>query len=314
MRVGWQFWVDRGGTFTDIVARGPDGTLVTHKLLSEDPARYSDAAVAGIKQLLGVPVGDSIPEGLIEAVKIGTTVATNALLERKGEPTLLIVNRGFKDALAIGDQTRPRLFDLNVVRPSVLYERVIEIAGRVDRDGVEIEPLDEATARDALETARAEGFLACAIVFLHAWKYPDHERRIAALARSAGFTQVSASHEVSPLLRLIPRGDTTVVDAYLSPVLRRYVDGVAAELGKVKLYFIQSNGGLIDAQRFQGKDAVLSGPAGGIVGAARTAATAGLKNIIGFDMGGTSTDVALLLARFNARSIRKSRACAFARR
>jgi 5-oxoprolinase (ATP-hydrolysing) len=298
MWAGWQFWVDRGGTFTDIVGRRPNRTLVTHKLLSEDPARYADAAVAGIKQLLGVPLADSIPDGLIETVKIGTTVATNALLERKGEPTLLIVNRGFKDALAIGDQTRPRLFDLNVVRPSVLYKKVIEIAGRVDCDGAEIEPLDEAFAQSALRAARAEGFSACAIVFLHAWKYPDHERRIAALARAAGFTQVSASHEVSPLLRLIPRGDTTVVDAYLSPVLRRYVDGVSAELGKVKLYFIQSNGGLIDALRFQGKDAVLSGPAGGIVGAARTAATAGLENIIGFDMGGTSTDVALYAGAF----------------
>ncbi len=190
MRAGWQFWVDRGGTFTDIVARRPDGSLVTHKLLSEDSARYSDAAVAGIKQLLGVPLGDAVPNGLIEAVKIGTTVATNALLERKGEPTLLIVNRGFKDALAIGDQTRPRLFDLNVVRPSVLYKKVIEIAGRVDRDGSEIEPLDEAAARSALNMARAEGFSACAIVFLHAWKYPDHERRIEQRVRSPGFKQV----------------------------------------------------------------------------------------------------------------------------
>ncbi|MEJ0095675.1 MAG: hydantoinase B/oxoprolinase family protein [Methylocella sp.] len=298
MEGGWQFWVDRGGTFTDIVARNPSGVLSTHKLLSEASALYADATIAGIKQILAIPLDRPIPNGLVDTVKMGTTVATNALLERKGERTLLIVNRGFKDALEIGDQARPRLFDLNIVRPSPLYEQVIEIAGRVDRDGEEIESMDEESARAALRQARADGFVCCAIVLMHAWKYADHERRVAALARTEGFTQISASHEVSPLLRFVPRGHTTVVDAYLSPILRRYVNQVAAELGDAKLYFIQSNGGLIDAPRFQGKDAILSGPAGGIVGAARTAAAAGLDEIISFDMGGTSTDVALYAGSF----------------
>ena len=289
----WQFWIDRGGTFTDIVARDPDGRLSTHKLLSENPGRYRDAAIAGIRSVLGVPLDAPIPSGVIEAVKMGTTVATNALLERKGERTLLVVNRGFADALRIGNQARPRLFDLAITLPSMLYEDVVEIAGRVGVDGEEIEALDEHTARSAFASAHAKGITACAIVLMHAWKYPEHERRLAEYAREAGFAQVSASHAVSPLLRLIPRGDTTVVDAYLSPILRRYVDQVAAELGDVRLYFMQSNGGLADAAGFQGKDAILSGPAGGIVGAARTAAMAGLHRIIGFDMGGTSTDVAL---------------------
>ena len=289
----WQFWIDRGGTFTDIVARDPVGRLSTHKLLSENPGRYRDAAIAGIKTVLGVPLEMAIPAGLVDCVKMGTTVATNALLERRGERTLLVVNRGFADILRIGNQARPRLFDLNVVLPTLLYEEVIEVAGRVDVLGSEIEALDEAAALLALQTARARGIQAVAIVLMHAWKYPEHEARLAELARAAGFTQVSASHVVSPLLRLVPRGDTTVVDAYLSPILRRYVEQVAGELGGVKLYFMQSHGGLAEANRFQGKDAILSGPAGGIVGAARTAAMAGIERIIGFDMGGTSTDVAL---------------------
>ena len=289
----WQFWIDRGGTFTDIVARDPVGRLSTHKLLSENPGRYRDAAIAGIKTVLGVPLEMAIPAGLVDCVKMGTTVATNALLERRGERTLLVVNRGFADILRIGNQARPRLFDLNVVLPTLLYEEVIEVAGRVDVLGSEIEALDEAAALLALRTARARGIQAVAIVLMHAWKYPEHEARLAELARAAGFTQVSASHVVSPLLRLVPRGDTTVVDAYLSPILRRYVEQVAGELGGVKLYFMQSHGGLAEANRFQGKDAILSGPAGGIVGAARTAAMAGIERIIGFDMGGTSTDVAL---------------------
>ena len=289
----WQFWIDRGGTFTDIVARDPVGRLSTHKLLSENPGRYRDAAIAGIKTVLGVPLEMAIPAGLVDCVKMGTTVATNALLERRGERTLLVVNRGFADILRIGNQARPRLFDLNVVLPTLLYEEVIEVAGRVDVLGSEIEALDEAAALLALRTARARGIQAVAIVLMHAWKYPAHEARLAELARAAGFTQVSASHVVSPLLRLVPRGDTTVVDAYLSPILRRYVEQVAGELGGVKLYFMQSHGGLAEANRFQGKDAILSGPAGGIVGAARTAAMAGIERIIGFDMGGTSTDVAL---------------------
>ena len=290
---GWQFWIDRGGTFTDIVARAPDGGLSTHKLLSENPERYRDAAIAGIKQVLSLPPDAAIPEGLVEHVKMGTTVATNALLERKGERTLLLVNRGFADLLRIGNQARPRLFDLHVTLPSMLYERAAEIGGRVGVDGRELEKLDETAARAALSAARADGIEACAIALIHAWKYPEMERRLAELARDAGFAQVSASHEVSPLLRLVPRADTTVVDAYLSPILRRYVDQVAAELEGVRLYFMQSNGGLAAARQFGGKDAILSGPAGGIVGAARTAEMAGLHRIIGFDMGGTSTDVAL---------------------
>jgi len=294
----WQFWIDRGGTFTDIVARDPSGRLLTHKLLSENPDRYRDAAIAGIKAILGVSLDQPIPDGVIDAVKMGTTVATNALLERKGERVLLVVNRGFADALRIGNQARPRLFDLNVVLPSMLYERVREVPGRVAVDGSEIEALDEAAATAIFREAVGAGIRACAIVLMHAWKYPAHEKRLAELARDAGMTQVSASHVVSPLLRLVPRGDTTVVDAYLSPILRRYVDQVAAELGRTRLYFMQSNGGLAEAGGFQGKDAILSGPAGGIVGAARTAAMAGLDRIIGFDMGGTSTDVALYAGGF----------------
>src|SRR3984885_6133106 len=294
----WQFWIDRGGTFTDIVARDPDGHLSTHKLLSENPGRYHDAAIAGIKTVLGIALDAPIAAGVVDAVKMGTTVATNALLERKGDRTLLVVNRGFADALRIGNQARPRLFDLAITLPTMLYEDVVEIAGRVGVDGEEVEALDEPAARTAFANARAKGIAACAIVLIHAWKYPEHERRLAALARDAGFTQVSASHAVSPLLRLIPRGDTTVVDAYLSPILRRYVEHVAAELQGVRLFFMQSNGGLADAAAFHGKDAILSGPAGGIVGAARTAAMAGLDRIIGFDMGGTSTDVALYAGGF----------------
>ena len=289
----WEFWVDRGGTFTDIVARDPAGALHTHKLLSENPGRYRDAAIAGIKSMLGIAPNAPIPAGLIGAVKMGTTVATNALLERKGDRVLLLVNRGFADALRIGNQARPRLFDLAITLPSMLYERVAEIPGRVTIDGAEIEALDEHAARHVMTQARADGISSVAIVLMHAWKYPEHEQRLAELAREAGFKQISASHAVSPLLRLIPRGDTTVVDAYLSPILRRYVDSVAAELTGVKLYFMQSNGGLANAAAFQGKDAVLSGPAGGIVGAARTAEAGGISQVIGFDMGGTSTDMAL---------------------
>ncbi len=296
--MGWQFWIDRGGTFTDIVARDPDSRLTTHKLLSENPGRYRDAAIAGVRAILGLAPDDPIPGAQVDAVRMGTTVATNALLERRGERTLLVVNRGFADALRIGNQARPRLFDLAIRLPELLHERVAEIGGRVGADGTEVEPLDETAARQAFAEARAAGIDACAIVLMHAWKYPEHERRLAALARQAGFAQVSASHAVSPLLRLIPRGDTTVVDAYLSPVLRRYVEAVAAELDGVRLYFMQSNGGLAEAHGFQGKDAILSGPAGGIVGAARTAQMAGLDRIIGFDMGGTSTDVALYAGAF----------------
>ena len=257
----WQFWIDRGGTFTDIVARAPDGALSTHKLLSENPGRYRDAAIAGIRSVLGVAPDQPIPPGLIDAVKMGTTVATNALLERKGDRTLLIVNRGFADALRIGNQARPRLFDLAITLPSMLYERVEEIGGRVDVHGAEIEPLDEAAARAVFAAAVADGIRACAIVLMHAWKYPAHEQRLAELAREAGLAQVSASHAVSPLLRLVPRGDTTVVDAYLSPILRRYVDQVASELQRHAALFhaVQRRprrGGRLPGQ---GRDPVRSG-------------------------------------------------------
>jgi 5-oxoprolinase (ATP-hydrolysing) len=298
MMSGWQFWIDRGGTFTDIVARDPEGRLSTRKLLSENPGRYRDAAVAGIRLCLGLEAGAAIPPGLIDAVKMGTTVATNALLERKGERVLLLVNKGYADILRIGNQARPRLFDLNVKLPDLLHERVAEIGGRMAVGGEELEPLDEAGARAALAAAYADGVRAVAVVLMHAWAHPAHEQRVGAIAREVGFTQVSLSHEASPLPRLVPRGDTTVVDAYLSPILRRYVEQVASELPGVRLYFMQSSGGLAEAGSFQGKDAILSGPAGGIVGAARTAAMGGFDRIIGFDMGGTSTDVALYAGEF----------------
>ena len=287
----WQFWVDRGGTFTDVVARRPDGALVTHKLLSENPERYADAALAGVRAILGLGSDAPIPAAEIDAVKMGTTVATNALLERKGERTVLFITRGFRDALRIAYQNRPRIFDRHIVLPEMLYSKVVEVAERVAARGEMVVPLDEPAARAALLEAHREGYRSIAIVFMHGYRFPDHERRVAALAREIGFAQVSVSHEVSPLMKLVGRGDTTVVDAYLSPILRRYVEHVAAELGGVRLLFMQSSGGLTDARRFQGKDAILSGPAGGIVGAVRTSAAAGFDRIIGFDMGGTSTDV-----------------------
>jgi len=293
MMAGWQFWIDRGGTFTDIVARDPDGRIMTRKLLSENATRYRDAAIAGIKAFLGLEPDAAIPEGAIAQVKMGTTVATNALLERKGARVLLLVNRGFADLLRIGNQARPRLFDLEIKLPSILYGSVAEIAGRTGIDGAEIEKLDEAGAMAVLREARAAGIEAVAIALIHAWKYPAQEQRLGELAAQAGFKQISLSHAASPLLRLVPRGDTTVADAYLSPVLRRYVAQVSAGLNNAPLYFMQSHGGLAGAENFSGKDAILSGPAGGIVGAARTAGLAGFDAVIGFDMGGTSTDVAL---------------------
>ncbi|HEU0198953.1 MAG TPA: hydantoinase B/oxoprolinase family protein [Burkholderiaceae bacterium] len=287
----WQFWIDRGGTFTDIVARRPDGSLVTHKLLSENPEQYRDAAIAGIRHLLRVAPGAAIPVEQIEAVKMGTTVATNALLERKGEPTVLVVTRGFRDALRIGYQARPRLFDRHIVLPELLYTRVIEADERIGAHGDVVQELDGAQVEKELAAAYGAGVRAVAIVLMHGYRYPHHEQQIAALARRLGFSQVSVSHETSPLMKLVARGDTTVVDAYLSPILRRYVDHVATELPGTRLLFMQSNGGLTDAHRFQGKDAILSGPAGGIVGMARTSRAAGFDKVIGFDMGGTSTDV-----------------------
>ena len=329
----WEFWIDRGGTFTDIVARRPDGTLVTHKLLSANPGRYADAAVHGIRELLKLPPGAPIPDGTIDAVKMGTTVATNALLERKGERTALVITRGFADALRIGYQNRPKLFVRRIVLPALLYECVIEIDERIGAHGDVVAPLDIAIARRDLAAARASGIEAVAIVLMHGYRFPQHERALASLARELGFTQVSVSHEVSPLMKLVSRGDTTVVDAYLSPILRRYVRQVERDLGDgnrrvaaeiamdarqrgdddetvhvvrrgggdeandadarylPRIQFMQSSGGLTDAHRFQGKDAILSGPAGGVVGAVEVSRLAGFDAIIGFDMGGTSTDV-----------------------
>jgi 5-oxoprolinase (ATP-hydrolysing) len=338
----WDFWIDRGGTFTDVVGRRPDGSLVAHKLLSENPEAYRDAALQGIRDLLGLKPGEPIPPGRIGAVKMGTTVATNALLERKGERTLLVTTRGFRDALKIGYQARPKIFARQIVKPQMLFERVIEADERVRADGTVERALDVAALRPALEAARADGIAAVAVVFMHAYRYPEHERQAAALAREIGFPQVSASHEISPLIKLVGRGDTTVVDAYLSPILRRYVAQVAGELGvssplteltppeivtpsprpspqsksdssdfghlkmpnsgetrvrwgegeeTTRLMFMMSSGGLTAADLFQGKDAILSGPAGGVVGMAQTGREAGFDRLIGFDMGGTSTDV-----------------------
>jgi len=302
MPLRWQFWIDRGGTFTDVVGRrpNPDGsfTLVTHKLLSENPEQYKDAAVAGIRHLLGLQPGEPVTPALVECVKMGTTVATNALLERKGEPTLLITTKGFKDALRIAYQNRPRLFDRHIVLPELLYERVIEAQERVSAQGEVIEPLDEDHLKERLWAAYDAGLRSAAIVFMHGYRFTAHEEAAARIARAAGFTQVSASHATSPMMKLVSRGDTTVVDAYLSPILRRYVDQVASEMPGVQLFFMQSSGGLTDAQVFQGKDAILSGPAGGIVGMARTAGLAGHDKVIGFDMGGTSTDVSHYAGEF----------------
>jgi 5-oxoprolinase (ATP-hydrolysing) len=294
----WQFWIDRGGTFTDIVARAPDGALITKKLLSENPERYRDAAIAGIREILGLPSDVALRSEAIAAVKMGTTVATNALLERKGERTVLVTTAGFGDALRIGYQSRPKLFARHIVLPEQLYERVIEIKERVSASGEVLVPLDLDAARASLQLAYDDGIRAAAILFMHGYRFPEHEQRVADLARDIGFTQISASYRVSPLMKLVSRGDTTVVDAYLSPILRRYVDQVAEALGGVRLLFMQSNGGLADAQRFAGKDAILSGPAGGIVGAARTAERGGFAKIIAFDMGGTSTDVSHYAGEF----------------
>ncbi len=302
LKRSWEFWIDRGGTFTDVVALRPDGALLTHKLLSENPERYRDAAVQGIRDLLGLSENQPIPDATIKAVKMGTTVATNALLERKGERTLFLITKGFGDLLRIGYQTRPRLFDLHIRRPDLLYEQVGEVQGRLNADGEVLEDLDEDGARSHLQTAFEDGIRSVAIAFLHGYLNPVHEARIADLARNIGFTQVSASHEVSRLAKLVGRGDTTVVDAYLSPILRRYVDQVAGALDVGRacdgLLFMQSNGGLTDARLFQGKDAILSGPAGGIVGMVETAQAAGFDKLIGFDMGGTSTDVSHYAGHF----------------
>ncbi|HEU0098945.1 MAG TPA: hydantoinase/oxoprolinase family protein, partial [Allosphingosinicella sp.] len=287
MTKGWSFSIDRGGTFTDIVARAPDGRLLTAKLLSDNPEQYDDAAVEGIRRLTA-----EHGEAPLDSVKMGTTVATNALLERKGEPLLLVATRGFGDALRIGYQARPDIFARRIILPEALYGHVVEVDERMSAEGEVLRPLDLESARASLESAYRAGYRAIAIILMHGWRWTAHESALAALAGEIGFTQVSASHRVGPLIKLVGRGDTTVVDAYLSPVLRRYVDRVVAALGAgAGLFFMQSSGGLTDASAFQGKDAILSGPAGGIVGMAKTAREAGFGPVIGFDMGGTSTDV-----------------------
>ena len=282
----WSFAIDRGGTFTDIVARGSDGRTRVLKLLSENPRQYPDAALAGIGQVIAEE------GGCVGAVRMGTTVATNALLERKGERTALVTTRGFADALRIGYQARPEIFARHIVVPSMLYEAVAEVDERVGANGDVLVPLDEAGAAERLGELRVAGFDSVAVLLMHGWAYPEHERRLAEIARELGFAQVSASHEVAPLIKLVSRGDTTVADAYLSPVLRRYVDRVAGGLEpRTALHFMQSNGGLAEARAFRGKDAILSGPAGGVVGMVAASAGHGAERLIGFDMGGTSTDV-----------------------
>ena len=287
----WKFWIDRGGTFTDVAARAPDGGVRTLKLLSENPEQYEDAALEGIRRLMGLGTTDAIPGDAIAHVKMGTTVATNALLERRGERVVLVTTRGFKDALRIGYQNRPELFKRAIVLPELLHERVIEANERITAQGEILSPLDEDGVRAALRLAFDDGIRACAIAFMHGYRFTDHERRVARIAREVGFEQVSTSHDVSPLMKLVSRADTTVVDAYLTPILRRYVNRVAAQVQGTRLMFMQSNGGLTDAKLFQGKDSILSGPAGGVVGMVRTAQQAGFDKIVGFDMGGTSTDV-----------------------
>ncbi|PSB33051.1 hydantoinase B/oxoprolinase family protein [Chlorogloea sp. CCALA 695] len=291
-RTKWQFWIDRGGTFTDIVAQRPDGQLVIHKLLSENPDFYTDAPIQGIREIMGIPANAPIPSEQIAVVKMGTTVATNALLERKGDRTLLIITKGFGDALRIGYQNRPDIFAQHIVLPEMLYEQVIEVKERYSAQGEELIPLNSQSLIPQLQAAYDSGIRACAIVLMHGYRYPKNEQNISTLAFDIGFVQISVSHKISPLMKLISRGDTTVVDAYLSPILHRYVEQISSQIGAVPLQFMQSNGGLVDAQNFQGKDSILSGPAGGIVGAVETSLQAGFNKIISFDMGGTSTDVA----------------------
>jgi 5-oxoprolinase (ATP-hydrolysing) len=294
----WEFWIDRGGTFTDVIGRAPDKSLHTLKLLSENAAHYGDAAVEGIRRLLQIAPAELITPQQVACVKMGTTVATNALLERKGERTLLVITRGFRDALRIATQARPRLFDRHIVLPEMLYERVIEAVERIGAHGETVLGLDAAALEAQLQRGFADGIRSCAIVFLHGYRYVHHELAAASIARDVGFTQVSVSHRVSPLMKLVPRGDTTVVDAYLSPILRRYCDKLADLMPGVPIFFMQSSGGLTQSQRFHGKDAILSGPAGGIVGMVRTAQALGATKLIGFDMGGTSTDVSHFAGEF----------------
>ena len=349
---GWQFWIDRGGTFTDVIGKSPDGKIMVHKLLSENPEQYPDAPIQGIRNILGISKDEPIPTNNIEVVKMGTTVATNALLERKGDRVVLAITQGFKDALRIGYQNRPDIFALQIVLPEMLYEEVVEIEERYTATGEELQPVNQQQARQDLQAAFDRGIRSCAIVFMHSYSYPQHELTVAAIAKEIGFTQISVSHQVSPLIKLVSRGDTTVVDAYLSPILRRYVNQVRGylfgdnlverrgdrETGRqgdgdtrrwgdredrggeeryltkskqappfqggvswTQLMFMQSNGGLVDANIFRGKDSILSGPAGGIVGAVKTCEMAGIKKIISFDMGGTSTDVSHYAGEYERR-------------
>ena len=297
----WQFWIDRGGTFTDIVAKKPDGKIIIDKLLSENSDAYKDAAVAGIRRILDLKNEDKIPTDIISSVKMGTTVATNALLERKGDRTLLLITKGFGDLLRIGYQNRPLLFDLNIKLPELLYERVVEVSERLNEKGEVVTELNEEEVRNSLIKAKSDGINSVAIAFMHSYINPDHENKIEKIAKEENFNQISVSHKVSPLIKLVGRGDTTVVDAYLSPILRRYVNQVSEELQDTKstqLMFMQSNGGLTDANLFQGKDALLSGPAGGVVSMTQTGKQAGFNKLIGFDMGGTSTDVCHFAGEF----------------
>ena len=287
-QAGWQFWIDRGGTFTDVIGRTPQGDLKVCKLLSENPDHYEDAAAEGIRRLR-----TQQPQAPLDSVKMGTTVATNALLEKTGERTALVITKGFADALRIGYQNRPDLFKLNIELPELLYNKVIEADERIGANGEIITELDESQLASELQQAHAEGFTSCAIVFMHGYRYHQHELSAAKLAQAAGFAQISVSHQVSPLMKLVGRGDTTVVDAYLTPVLRHYINRFVERVGEGHLQFMQSNGGLTHAEAFHGKDAVLSGPAGGVVAMVETALQAGIERVIGLDMGGTSTDVAL---------------------
>lgn len=287
----WQFWIDRGGTFTDIAALSPEGQITTRKLLSENSEQYPDAALEGVRRILGISSNNPIPAHLLDCVKMGTTIATNALLERKGERVALVTTRGFADALRIGYQNRPHIFELNIQLPEMLYETVIEAHERIGVNGEVQEKLDEAALETELQRLFVDGIRAVAIVFMHGYRFHEHERLAANVAKKIGFTQVSVSHQTSPLMKLVSRGDTTVMDAYLSPILRHYIDGIVSTLGETQLMFMRSSGGLANARLFQGKDSILSGPAGGVVGMAKTAHQAGFGKVIGFDMGGTSTDV-----------------------
>ncbi|MEM7593919.1 MAG: hydantoinase/oxoprolinase family protein, partial [Cyanobacteria bacterium P01_A01_bin.83] len=288
----WQFYIDRGGTFTDVVAKTPQNKIIVHKLLSENPEQYPDAAIQGIRDLMGIPQDQPIPTEQIEVVKMGTTVATNALLERKGDRVVLLITKGFKDALRIGYQNRPDIFARQIVLPSMLYESVVEIDARYDANGNELKPVNKLQVRQDLQAVYDAGINCCAIVLMHGYRYTQHELQVAEIAAKIGFSQISISHQVSPLIKLVSRGDTTVVDAYLTPILQRYVAQIASQLPDTELMFMKSDGGLVAADNFQGKDSILSGPAGGIVGAVQTSKRAEFGQIITFDMGGTSTDVA----------------------